>query len=353
MKTQRTASAITDHQDPGPDRILGGLYYLQKCLQNRRPFAVITGAVGSGRRVLLERFLSNFQGARIARHSAPTHDEHAFLESILKQFGFDPFESSVEDLRRLVTVFIQHESIKGNLTVIAVDDAQDYGPRVLETIQGLATTDHEGTPDALFVLTGTEALHRVLDSAGMLAVSAMTRERYSLDAAPDAHTSTNGGGVAEQPETEAGPAGELIVSLDGNMICRCPLDREQMLIGRNEHNDVPIVSRYVSRHHALLVNTADGGAYVVDLKSTNGTYVNSVAIHQHALKDGDVISIGNFRLKYANATVPRATSLGKVSPASFAKTLVMRSARGIGRKRLKPIKAAETEPAEADSAGGG
>ncbi len=349
MKTHSSsANAIIDRQDPGPDRILGGLYYLKKCLDERRPFAIITGSVGSGRRVLLQRFLTNYQGGSIARHSQPTHDEHAFLESLLKQFGFDPFESSVDDLRRLVNVFLQHESIKGKLTIIAVDDAHDYGPRVLETIQGLATADHDDEPGTLFVLTGTESLHRVLDSAGMLAVSAMTRRRYSLDAAVEKGASSED---IQAPDPGEQQAGELIVSLDGNMVCRCPLDREQMLIGRNEHNDVPIVSRYVSRHHALLVNTSDGGAYIVDLKSTNGTYVNSVAIHQQALKHGDVISIGNFRLKYANATVPRTGGIGKVSAASFAKTLVMRSARGIGRKRMKAVEGAASEANKAESAG--
>ena len=49
----------------------------------------------------------------------------------------------------------------------------------------------------------------------------------------------------------------------------------------------------------MLINRAQG-AYVVDLKSTNGTLVNGKPISQFVLQSGDVIAIGDFRLKYVN-----------------------------------------------------
>jgi hypothetical protein len=315
----RPSSAI------GPERILGGLDYLEQCLRENQPCAVITGSDPAGINILLHRFTWEKDDGHVACIAAPSHDCHKFLQSILTQFGFETFDSSVAELQKLISVYVRHEATNGRRIIITVEGCDEFGPTVLNSIQYLASLDNEEGSAILFVLAGSPALHRVLDSPGMLAVSAMADQRFDLDTGqvniPDPLPPPS----AE--DEEPGPA-ELLVSLDGNLVRRYPLTSEQLLIGRNEHNDIAIVSRYVSRHHALLVNHSDG-AYIVDLKSTNGTFINSLSISQHALKDGDVISIGNFRLKYLNAALPRAAGMPDASAASFSETVVMRSARGI------------------------
>ncbi len=312
-----------------PDRILGGLDYLQKCLDEERPFAVVTGEAGSGKTALIRRFLQDHREENLAQIRRSLDDPHDFLEQILTQLGFEPFESSATELERLLSVFLQHEYGQDRRTLIIIEDAQECGPRVLETMQAVAKANAaEERPAVTFMITGLPDLHRVLDSAGMLAVAAMTSERFDL-------------GGKQAAANEPGPsseatvsAGQLLVSLDGKLIGRHSLRRPQLMIGRNEHNDVSIVSRYVSRHHALLVNRPEG-TYVVDLKSTNGTYVNSVQVSQQALKDGDIITIGNCRLKYENPAVPRASGLNGTSASSFTETMVMRSAQGISPEQAE------------------
>lgn len=318
-----------------PDRILGGLDYLKKCLDDERPFAVITGESGCGRHELVQRFLREHPQGNLAQVSGALEDPHEFLEQVLTQLGFEPFDSSVTELERLLGVFLQHEYGQGRRTLIVLEEAQKCGPRVLEAMQSLATANAaEERPALTFLLTGLPALHRILDSAGMLAVSAMTGERFELGVELPAANEPG-----DRPASP-GTAGELLVSLDGKLIGRYHLRRPQLMIGRNEHNDVTIVSRYVSRHHALLVNRSEG-TYVVDLKSTNGTFVNSVQVTQQALKDGDIITIGNCRLKYHNPAVVRATGMNGTSPSSFTETMVMRSARGISPEQGERL---ETEP---------
>jgi hypothetical protein len=330
----------SDTADACPDRILGGLAYLQQVLDRGLPFAVVTGTEPRDRQRLIRRFLTSHRSLlNLAHVDGPTHDPHAFLQSVLIQLGFEPFESSASELQSLLDVFVQHEAAHGRRTAVVVENLQNFGPRVLATIQDLAAAETDAALTVL--LTGDDALNRVLDSTGMLAVSAMTGWRYVLDdAAPsvDDDSAADGGTTAE-------PA-ELVVSLDGKLVSRHGLERAQLTIGRNEHNDVCIVSRYVSRHHALLVNRADG-AYIVDLKSTNGTFVNSKAISQHALKHGDVVSIGNFRLKYHNPAVPRATGLRGLEPSSFAETSVMRSGQWL-RPELEVVPPAPDRRAGGD-----
>ena len=53
----------------------------------------------------------------------------------------------------------------------------------------------------------------------------------------------------------------------------------------------------MSRHHAEF-RRAEQGFEVVDLGSLNGTSVNGMKVQQHALADGDVISVGETAIRY-------------------------------------------------------
>lgn len=67
-------------------------------------------------------------------------------------------------------------------------------------------------------------------------------------------------------------------------------------IGRRDTNDVVIENVSVSGRHAKVESAENGGFMIVDLNSTNGTFVNDKMITTHTLKHGDVISIGKHRL---------------------------------------------------------
>ena len=64
----------------------------------------------------------------------------------------------------------------------------------------------------------------------------------------------------------------------------------QLLIGRADDNDMSIPSEYVSQHHALLIRHG-GSTILVDLNSTNGTFVNSERVYKHVLANEDVITV--------------------------------------------------------------
>lgn len=68
-------------------------------------------------------------------------------------------------------------------------------------------------------------------------------------------------------------------------------------VGREPTCDIMLVSDLVSRNHARLV-VGEDQALLVDLGSTNGTYVNDRRIRDRILQDGDRISFGQVMLKY-------------------------------------------------------
>ena len=73
-----------------------------------------------------------------------------------------------------------------------------------------------------------------------------------------------------------------------------------LTIGRDSSNDLHLDSPLVSRAHARVERT-DAGHVLVDLGSTNGTYVNDRRLAANApwkLQPGDWVQIGPFRLTY-------------------------------------------------------
>ena len=73
---------------------------------------------------------------------------------------------------------------------------------------------------------------------------------------------------------------------------RLPLSDRPLVVGRGSDADIRINDHSVSRRHAR-IQPAPDGHYVIDLQSTNGTYVNDVPASTYKLQDGDYLRVGN------------------------------------------------------------
>lgn len=70
-------------------------------------------------------------------------------------------------------------------------------------------------------------------------------------------------------------------------------------VGRSSGNEVQLNHARVSRRHALIHVQGDGEYWLVDLGSSNGTYVNRTRVSRpKRLHDGDVIEISPFRMVF-------------------------------------------------------
>ncbi len=77
-------------------------------------------------------------------------------------------------------------------------------------------------------------------------------------------------------------------------------------IGRATDNDIVIPDVLASRHHATLVPTPSG-TEIRDNRSINGTFVNGSRMESALLREGDVVTIGNVDLVFADGTLVRRT----------------------------------------------
>lgn len=87
----------------------------------------------------------------------------------------------------------------------------------------------------------------------------------------------------------------LIVKFRGAVVQEHVLEKPSVRIGRREGNDIRIDNLAVSGNHAK-IEKIDGSYIIVDLKSTNGTFVNNKKIVQAKLRHLDEITIGKHTL---------------------------------------------------------
>ena len=161
---------------------------------------------------------------------------------------------------------------------------------------------------ALLAMARAETLPVGVDNVERPALPDPTWDEKSMEASP---------GATGTPPTPP----ELYVTEKGKAVRKLSFEKTRMLIGRSEHNDVCIDSRFVSRHHMLLVRHGSS-TFLMDLNSTNGTFVNSKRVSNQVLVDNDIISIGNHRIKFSD---PDARQRGTLDGAEFADTAIMKT----------------------------
>jgi hypothetical protein len=96
------------------------------------------------------------------------------------------------------------------------------------------------------------------------------------------------------PPPMPGPALPAAVELNGQ---HYPLTAEVTVIGRSSETDLPLDDTGVSRRHAEIRRTPHGYE-LVDLGSTNGSFVNGERVSAVALTDGSLITIGRTRIVF-------------------------------------------------------
>ena len=95
-----------------------------------------------------------------------------------------------------------------------------------------------------------------------------------------------------------------------------PFTDEQLIIGRDPSCDVVLADEQVSTRHAAIARSRQCGALsVLDLGSTNGTFVDGERIREQVLRGGEQITVGK--------------SILRVYPASDGRTVLGSSSNGL------------------------
>jgi hypothetical protein len=122
-----------------------------------------------------------------------------------------------------------------------------------------------------------------------------------------------------------GRPARLFVSSGGKTVAEVGLNRARMVLGRDPSCDISLDSNYVSRYQNLFMESADGWL-LIDLNSTNGSFVNGRRVREHRLQDGDVIAVGRHQLRFVGpgnrSGVPPREMRGVTAGSDAAKSAV-------------------------------
>ena len=76
-------------------------------------------------------------------------------------------------------------------------------------------------------------------------------------------------------------------------------------IGRDASSDIQLMDSEASRTHAAIVSTGER-FQLVDLQSSNGTFVNGQTVSQHELRTGDRVQIGRTLMIFTGVELPQS-----------------------------------------------
>lgn len=108
--------------------------------------------------------------------------------------------------------------------------------------------------------------------------------------------------------------GRIIIKHNDTAVNQVDLRAGDMKIGRRAGCDIVLDHLAVSGEHANIATSGDDSV-ISDLNSTNGTFIGNKRITKHPLRNGDVITIGQYALVYVSE--PAAAGAKQVSaPAS-------------------------------------
>jgi pilus assembly protein CpaF len=135
----------------------------------------------------------------------------------------------------------------------------------------------------------------------------------------------------------------IIIQEKGGEQRRMVFSKPEVTIGRVQGNDIVLPKGNVSKRHARIV-LKDGKFIIVDLKSTNGTYVNGRKITSPlVVKDSDKIYIGDFIVgvdEAASGAEGDGPSETTTSPPSVAQAVI----NAAGPPDIRPPRPTEMQP---------
>ncbi len=97
----------------------------------------------------------------------------------------------------------------------------------------------------------------------------------------------------------------LVINTEGRPLMRKSLEGPA-IIGRSRDCDVVVDDGRLSRQHCRIEPNPDGTWSLIDLASTNGTFIAGQQISTHRLSDSDEIHAGRTRIIFHSRSAPPA-----------------------------------------------
>jgi type II secretory pathway predicted ATPase ExeA len=157
--------------------------YMESTVWFTDGFVVITGEIGAGKTTLIETFLKELQtDAVVAQINQTQLSPTAFLQTVLVQFGFSPFNMKKPEVLATLNQFLVEQHVSGRKVLLIVDEAQNLSHRVLEEVRMLSGIETTKEKALRIILAGQPELNDKLNSPDLVQLAQRVRLRFHLTA---------------------------------------------------------------------------------------------------------------------------------------------------------------------------
>ena len=155
--------------------------YMESTIWLADGFVVITGEIGSGKTTLLQSFLSELDDDVLYAVVSQTQlTPTQFLQAVLTEFGFKPFNKRKVELLDMLNMFLIEQYSNGKKVVLVVDEAQNLTTKVLEEIRMISGIETHKEKVLRIILAGQPELKETLDSDALKQLVQRIRLRFHL-----------------------------------------------------------------------------------------------------------------------------------------------------------------------------
>jgi len=357
--------AYQSHQD--------ALRFLSAELGQANGIALLQGPKGAGKSTIVnEQTVWSSQEAATAVLDGANLTPRKLVTGMLSQFNVPSTSQDDQQLLQQLNNFLMQQTRTAKAPVVIVDNVDRATESALRLINWLAALDVRGNYALRIILAGKERLSALLGSPSMRSIARRNPASYTLNPLTAQETMiylrtrliAAGGERSEKVfpisvceklrEMSRGWPGALnehaievmdrmaelrsaravpriIVTRDGENVAEYELTEKQYVIGRTDLADIVIGDTYVSKMHAML-QVYSNAIVLLDLNSTNGTTVNSRITQKTILRNDDIISLGNYRLKVENAPPISAEMDARIRASD---TITMQTLDDIRRTRAR------------------
>ncbi len=157
--------------------------YMESTIWLSDGFVVITGEIGSGKTTLLQSFLAELEDDVVFAIVSQTQlNATQFLQAVLTEFGFKPFNKKKVELLDMLNMFLIEQYAAGKKVILIVDEAQNLSTKVLEEIRLLSGIETSTEKVLRIILAGQPELKDKLDGDRLKQLVQRVRLRFHLGA---------------------------------------------------------------------------------------------------------------------------------------------------------------------------
>ena len=321
------------------------LVFVHSVLRSSRGVGVLHGPASSGKTTIARRVRNSMpDGAAVAMLDGTDLRPRRMLSGILAEYGYNTGLQSTDELCQMVTVFAAQQAQSVQPPILIIDNFEHMYPSSLRILNSLAALKAKHKFAIRILLTGNDGLSELIGSknlaniaeryVGTFMIGPMTaretmlylharltargiQQPYKMFPAELCIRlrKLSGGwpGYVNHHAQEAIRPGRprLTLTRDGKTISHYTFSTKKALLGRSAFADVVLEDEFASKMHAVLLLYANA-LVLLDLNSSNGTTVNSVKVSSTVLKDDDIISISNHRIKVENAPAMSAEMMERL-----------------------------------------